>query len=368
MTSEHRARRNRKERLSRVKNILGLKKCSHILITDTVDVEYVCGFHASNAFVLISPDKNILFSDFRYREAARAFCRSHAQWRFVESRENNFSIFQEFCPVGSALGFQSTGLSVDLFDKLRRSLPKRRFVKLADSIVNALVAKEEFEIDLMLEAARIGDSAFVSTLEILRPRVTEKEVALFLEQQCRNGGSEKPSFDTIVLFGGRSALPHGEPSDERLKKGDWVLIDFGCTVDGFSSDMTRTVVAGKANGRQKEIYGIVLEAQQKARGCVKEGVSACGVDRCAREEIEKAGYAKYFGHATGHGVGRRIHESPRVSRDNKAILQRRTVITIEPGIYIPRFGGVRIEDMVVVQQGGSRLLTNAPRHLMELDI
>ena len=318
--------------------------------------------------MLISPDKNLLFTDFRYKESARGFCRTHAQWRFIETKENNFSILQEFCAVGSVIGFQSNELTVDLFDKLRRSLPKRRFIKLADSITNVLASKQEFEVDLMHKAARIGDEAFVRTLEFLKPRITEKEVALFLEQQCRKGGSEKPSFDTIVLFGCRSALPHGKPSDERLKKGDWVLIDFGCTVGGFSSDMTRTVVAGKANGRQKEIYGIVLEAQQKARDCVKEGVSACMVDRCAREEIEKAGYAKYFGHATGHGVGRRIHESPRVSRDNKAILQRDTVITIEPGIYIPRFGGVRIEDMVIVQQGGSRLLTNAPRHLMELDI
>jgi Xaa-Pro aminopeptidase len=147
-----------------------------------------------------------------------------------------------------------------------------------------------------------------------------------------------------------------------------VLIDFGCTVGGFSSDMTRTVFAGRANPRQKEVYGVVLDAQQKARDCVREGVAARVVDRCAREEIEKAGYARYFGHATGHGVGRRIHEPPRVSRDNKAILQRGTVITVEPGIYIPRFGGVRIEDMVVVEPDGSRLLTHAPRQLIELNV
>ena len=132
--------------------------------------------------------------------------------------------------------------------------------------------------------------------------------------------------------------------------------------------MTRTVVAGKANGRQKEIYGVVLHAQQKARDCVREGIAACLVDGCARKEIEEAGYGRYFGHATGHGVGRRIHEAPRVSRDNKTILQSGMVITVEPGIYIPRFGGVRIEDMVVVRDGGSRLLTNAPRHLIELDV
>jgi Xaa-Pro aminopeptidase len=361
-------KKRHENRLSRVKEILSLKKCSHVLVTNTVDVEYVCSFHSSNSCALISRNKNLLFTDFRYREDARAFCRINTQWRFIETRENDFSVLQEFCPVGSIIGFQSNDLSVDLFDALRRGLKKRRFVKLADSLANVLASKQEFEIDLMHKAARIGDESLVRTLEFLRPRITEKDVARFLEQQCRERGSEKPSFDTIVLFGGRSALPHGKPSDERLKKGDWVLIDFGCTVGGFSSDMTRTVVAGKASGRQKEIYGVVLEAQQKARYCVREGVAAGMVDGCARGKIEKAGYARYFGHATGHGVGRRIHETPRISRDNKTILQRGMVITIEPGVYIPRFGGVRIEDMVVVQHGGSRLLTNAPRQLIELDV
>lgn len=355
-------------RLSRVKKILDLKKCSHILITDAVDVEYICGFHSSNACVLISRRKNLLFTDFRYKEAARALTRAHSEWRFVEAKENDFSILKEFCPAGSVVGFQSTDLSVDRFDRLSRSLKKRRFIKLADSLTNVLAPKQEFEIDLMHRAALIGDNAFARTLDFSSPGKTEKEVARFLEQECRNGGSEKPSFDTIVLFGDRCALPHGKPSDRTLKKGEWVLIDFGCTVGGFSSDMTRTVVAGKANPRQKEVYGVVLDAQQKARGCVREGVAACMVDRCAREEIEKAGYARYFGHATGHGVGRRIHEPPRVSRDNTTILQRGTVITIEPGIYIPRFGGVRIEDMVVVEHNGSRLLTQAPRQLLELNV
>jgi Xaa-Pro aminopeptidase len=355
-------------RLSQVKNILGLKKCGHILITDTVAVEYVCGFHSSSAFVVISLRKNLLFTDFRYKEAARAFCRYNPQWRFIETKENDFSILKGFCPERGVIGFQSTDLSVDRFDLLRRNLKKRRFVKLADSLANVFASKQEFEIGLMHEAARIGDAAFARVRAFLRPGITEKEAALFLEDECRKGGSEKPSFDTIVLFGDRCALPHGIPSDRRLKKGEWALIDFGCTTGGFSSDMTRTVVAGKASGRHKEIYGVVLDAQQKARDCVREGVAAGDVDKCARNEIEKAGYGKYFGHATGHGVGRRIHESPRISRDNKTILQRGTVITIEPGIYIPRFGGVRIEDMVVVEQDGSRPLTNAPRHLIELDI
>jgi Xaa-Pro aminopeptidase len=196
--------------------------------------------------------------------------------------------------------------------------------------------------------------------------VSEKEIAQRLVVVCRAGGSEKPSFDTIVLFGARSALPHGKPSHAQLKNGDFVLCDFGCTVNAFASDMTRTIVMGKADTRQKEIYGIVLAAQKAARSHVQEGVMARYVDKCARDFIAGAGFGEYFGHATGHGVGRRIHEKPRISRDNNALLKTNMVITVEPGIYIPGFGGVRIEDMVAVGRGCTAALTRFSKELIEV--
>ena len=177
----------------------------------------------------------------------------------------------------------------------------------------------------------------------------------------RSGRRSTPLF----CLGRRAALPHGIPSDARLAAGDWVLCDFGCTVQGFMSDMTRTFVMGRASARQKRIYDAVLRAQESARYAVTAGVRTSDVDKCARDVITAAGYGPLFGHATGHGVGLRVHEKPRIASSDKSILQPGTVITIEPGVYHPRFGGVRIEDMVVVKKGGGETLTASPRRLIE---
>jgi len=189
-----------------------------------------------------------------------------------------------------------------------------------------------------------------------------------LESLCQRYGSEKPPFDTIVLFGNRSALPHGEPSERKLKQGDWMLFDFGCTIQGFCSDMTRTVIMGKADNRQRQIYNVVLDALEQAKRAVYPGVTAAEVDSCARSVIEKAGYGDAFGHATGHGAGLRVHEAPRINKGSDGVLSEGMVFTIEPGIYLKGFGGVRIEDMVVVTGKGPRCLTKTSRRLLELQI
>jgi Xaa-Pro aminopeptidase len=196
--------------------------------------------------------------------------------------------------------------------------------------------------------------------------MTERQVRDLLEEQCRKHGSEGPAFDTIVLFGRRSALPHGVPTNARLRDGDFVLFDFGCTIDGLRSDITRTFVKGTASARQRQVYRTVQEAQRLARRGVRARVSCATVDRLAREHIDRAGFAQCFGHATGHGVGYRIHEGPRVSATAASRLPEGCVVTVEPGIYIPSLGGVRIEDMVCVTRTGARILTGFPRRLMEI--
>lgn len=218
----------------------------------------------------------------------------------------------------------------------------------------------------MRRAARIGDAAFARIVTELRPGISEHETALLLEEHCRALGSEGPSFDTIVLFGARSALPHGRPGSARLKRGDFVLLDFGCMLGGLCSDMTRTVVFGKASETQTRVYKTVLSAQTVGRKAVRAGVGVAEVDKAARDVIIAAGYGDFFGHATGHGVGRRIHEAPRVAQKSKAVLTPGAVVTVEPGIYLPDVGGVRIEDMVVVTGSGANVLTRAPRQLMEI--
>jgi Xaa-Pro aminopeptidase len=355
-------------RLITIKKMLDTRKCGYILVTNSIDCEYISGFHASNVFLLISRAKNLLFTDFRYKEAAEAFCRNNPSWRFILTVENGLSLLSSYCAEGSSIGIQSNSMSIDEFDRLKRCLKKARFVKLGSAVSELFIVKSALEISLMAEAARIGDRALKHTLKKLKAGISEKDVAFILEDECRKAGSEKPSFDTIVLFGKRTALPHGRPSNARLKNGDFVLFDFGCTRGGFASDMTRTVVAGAASRRQKAIYRIVAEAQSKAREAVSENVVASVVDKSARNVIEDAGYGAYFGHATGHGIGRMVHEQPRIARTMNIELPEGAVVTVEPGIYIPDFGGVRIEDMVVVRKNGHETITASPRHLMEIDL
>jgi len=353
------------ERLAEAQAFVTHHRYTHIILSDSVDIEYLSGFRSSNVHCLVTARKNILFSDFRYKEAALAFCKLSRTWKFSEIRESDFSFFRTFIPKGSVAAYQSDVLTVDQFATLRKILPDVKLVKLHQSFAGVLQPKTEPELQSLRQAAAIGDRAFDHVVRTVRAGMTEIDVARIIENRCRTLGSEKPSFDTIVLFGRRAALPHGQPSGVRLAAGDWVLCDFGCTVNGFCSDMTRTFVMGKASSRQKRIYDIVLRAQESGKNAVAAGVKACDVDARCRSVISKAGFGKQFGHATGHGVGRRIHESPRISKNDTTILRNKTVITIEPGIYIPSFGGVRIEDMVIVRDVGCEVMTHAPRTLIE---
>jgi Xaa-Pro aminopeptidase len=352
-------------RLNRVKKFLEQGSLTRIFLSDSVDIEYLTGFHSSNVYCIVSKQSAFICTDFRYREAVFAWRRKNRSWKYLEIKENDFSFLKSAFGAGSVVGFQSNVLTVDQYSMLRLRCPGVRFVRLPRSFADVFVPKLDEEIECMRQAAAIGDKVFDKMVRFARPGITEKELAGFCENECAKRGSERPSFETIVLFGKRAALPHGKPSEARLLNGDWVLCDFGCTVNGLASDMTRTFVMGKASSLQKKLYGVVLRAQENARSSVAAGVRACDVDKSARSVITAAGYGSFFGHATGHGVGRRVHEKPRISSADTSILQSGTVITVEPGIYGPRFGGVRIEDMVVVRENGSEALTASPRHLIE---
>lgn len=355
-------------RLRRIKKFLEKSPFTCIFLSDTIDIEYLTGFRSSNVYCIISKRHNILCSDFRYREAALAFCRTHRDWGFLEIKENDFSSLSAAFGAHGIVGFQSHVVTVDQFRMLRARCPGVRFAHLPKDFQDIFVPKLPGEILYMRKAASIGDEAFGVMLSRARPGITEKELTVVCEDECRKRGSERPSFDTIVLFGRRAALPHGRPSNTRLRRGDWVLCDFGCTVEGFASDMTRTFVMGRASARQKKLYEVVYRAQEIGHRSVAAGVRACDVDSCVRQTIAKAGYARLFGHATGHGVGLRVHEKPRIGANDKSILQKGTVVTIEPGIYDSRFGGIRIEDMVVVRENGCEVLTKSPRHLIEAGV
>ncbi len=353
-------------RLAALRCMPGGKSWSHILIMDSVDVAYISGFVSSNVALLINRRKNRLFTDFRYHAEATLFCRQHPEWTYQPVRASMTDALAKFIPPGAVVGFQSDRMTVDELNALKKQTRGVRFVSCSERINEWLMVKYPEEIAAMQRAAGIGDAAFCQLIGDIRPGVTEQGLVRKLEQYCGERGSEKPSFDTIVLSGERSALPHGRPGPARLQRGEFVLIDFGCTIDGFSSDMTRTVVLGKATRRQRSLYRIVYEAQKKAREQAKAGMAASEIDALARDPIAGAGFAGEFGHALGHGVGRRIHEAPRISEKVSLRVPANTVITIEPGIYFSGFGGIRIEDMAVMEKDGARLLTHSPRELIEV--
>jgi Xaa-Pro aminopeptidase len=353
-------------RIAAVFKILRTHRCTHLLVSDSVDVEYISGFSSSRALLLISPGKNLLLSDFRYREAAESFCKKERAWQFMLLTQDDYTALAAQVAPRSRIGFQADAVTVDELGKMEKTLPRSRFIPIAAEISDIAIAKGEKEIAAMKKAASIGDKAFSRILPMLKPGVTELAIARALDRICGDLGSEKPSFDTIVLFGARSAMPHGRPGPARLKKSDFALFDFGCTVNGFCSDMTRTVVFGKASTRQRGIYAIVNKAQTAARKAARAGMAASALDAVARDIIAGAGFGEAFGHGLGHGVGRRIHERPRVSPKSPATLQAGSVVTIEPGIYLPGEGGVRIEDMVALTPTGARLLTASPRELLEV--
>jgi len=355
-------------RIRAVRRIIAERGCTHALVTDMADIFYISGFRSSGAALLVAPRQLDLFADFRYKAAAEEFCRG-GKWRFTLIENSGFKYLSKRIRPLSVVGIQSDAVTVDQFGELKKALPGVKLIPLSGDVADVAVRKLPSEIESMKAAARIGDKALKALLPHIKKPITEAALARTLEGLCSEFGSEKPAFDTIVLFGERSALPHGRPGERKLRDGDFILIDFGCTVDGFCSDMTRTFVYGEATEEQRAVYNAVLRAQRCACLAARAGMKCCELDGVARSSIADSGYdGDLFGHGTGHGVGLRIHERPKVSKNVETTLPENCVVTIEPGIYVPDFGGVRVEDMVVLHKGGSTTLTHTPRKLMELPI
>lgn len=351
-------------RLKAVEHCLNENKCTYLLITEPADVEYICGFRSSNAAVIISAKDKILFSDFRYKSSAEQFLKRNSDWKFVLAKESLYSTIAECFKPGDVVGFQSDVLSVDTFTKLKKAAKKVTLVPLSGTISAVSVPKSNSEIQFMKKAAAIADKSFQELLSVIKPEMTEIEAARHLELLCLKNGSEGPSFETIVLSGPHSALPHGKPGNSKLSKGTFILIDFGCKYKGFCSDMTRTFAIGSASSRMKKVYTTVLDAQLRACSSARAGIFSDELDKVARDVIVAAGFGEHFGHALGHGVGLRIHEQPRVSPHTHVLLEAGSVVTIEPGIYIAGFGGVRIEDMVVLSEKKADIITSTPKELL----
>jgi len=327
-----------------------------VFISSYPNIFYYSGFTSSDARLVITKNKQILFTDSRYTIQARQQALDYEVCDIGKIEEKIKSINAEI------LCFEEEDISVLQFSKMQKyRLKLKPFSK---SIRLPREIKDKNEIKLISEAESLGDEAFLHILDFIKVGRSEKEIALELEFFMRKRGACALSFETICASGVRSAMPHGVASDKKIENGDFVTLDFGCIIDGYCSDMTRTVVVGEASEKQREVYNIVLDAQKAALQILKEGVLCSDGDKAARDVIDAAGYGKEFGHSTGHSVGIEIHETPNLSAKSEDILKSGNVVTVEPGIYIDGFGGVRIEDLVQITPNGIVNLTKSEKDLL----
>jgi len=346
-----------------------------LLLTHEPDVHYLCGFTGSNAALLILPRRAVLLTDGRYTTQAREQCADTG----VRVR-----IGKHLLPQACALllragvasaAFDSSRTQVAALERMQAALPESMskarqlgfFKPLPGSPVAALrQVKDKDELHLIEEAALVGCKIFDTALTHMAAGVPERDIAAELEYAARKLGADAMSFETIVASGKRSALPHGHASGQGLPRRGFVTLDFGVMLRGYCSDMTRTVYIGKPTREEKEAYAAVLAAEQAGIEAVRAGVTAGKVDRVTRGTLRRHGLAKFFTHSTGHGVGLEIHEGPRIGAKAQDVLAAGMVITVEPGIYLPDRFGIRIEDMVVVEEKGARVLTPTPKELLTL--
>jgi Xaa-Pro aminopeptidase len=329
---------------------------------------YMTGFTGSSGYVLLAGEHALLLTDFRYvvQAATEAPCFDVIR----HASPYRVTLAAEVAARGiSRLGFEAEHVSVAEHRRLEAELPGVTLVPAEGLLEQLRLVKDSNEIERIAAAVDCSDKAFAEVLAIgaIKPGATELSVAAALESAMRRGGSTRPAFDTIVASGPRSALPHGRASGRVICAGDLVTMDFGATVDGYCSDITRTVIVGEASAEQRRLYDLVLAAQLAGVDAIRAGRTGCAVDAVAREIIAAAGHAEHFGHGLGHGVGLAVHEGPRLSTvgaDDPLVPGM--VTSVEPGVYIPGWGGVRIEDLVVVTQDGCQVLTKAPKQLIEV--
>ena len=363
-TSTGKRDRMNKRRFRWVSHLLVEKNLDGFLVTSLENIRYLSGFTGSDATLLLTETHKYLLTDSRYTTQARLESGGYEVVEYVKKIPGIAETVRA-CHL-KRLGFESQHMthatSTDLTDRLQETA----LVPLDEEIRSARIQKEASEIRTMRKAIAIAEEALLGNLHLLKPGISEREVALEIEFEMRRLGAESIAFDTIVASGSRGALPHGKASEKKLAKGDMVIIDFGACFQGYHSDQTCTVCLGHPKPEQKKIYAIVKEAHDRAIASITAGVPLRDIDRKARQLIDQQGYGPRFGHSLGHGVGLAVHEEPRISPDSAGVAEEGMVFTVEPGIYIPEAWGVRIEDMVLVERSGCEILTQIDKELKVL--
>lgn len=353
------------ERIARLREQMRAQGLDAVLVTGLPNIRYLSGFTSEDGSLLITYENAYLLTDFRYIIQAKE--QTAGAYTIVELLPRQTvqtlqeKLRQDAC---KRLGFEQLQMSV-----ARRSSMDElevEFVPFSEALAKLRIIKSAEEIEKLQKAQNIADAAFLELLQVIRPGMSEKRVVAELLYICGKLGSEGPSFEPIVGSGPNGAMPHAVPGDRILQKGDLVVLDFGCIFAGYCSDMTRTFAIGQPSDFQKEIYGIVLEAQTKALAALRPGITGKELDAVARDHISAKGYGKDFGHSLGHGFGLQVHEAPTASIYGEDALQAGMTVTVEPGIYIENQFGVRIEDCCVLTEGGHRNFVSASKELIIL--
>ena len=352
-------------RINLLKEKLVKEKVDGVLLYKPENRRYISGFTGSTGYVLITKNKTLFVTDFRYIEQAKDQCVNYEIVQINKDYTIHNIIKEENI---KKLAIEDDYATYGFIQEITEKNNHMEIIPLKGLLTNLRMIKEKEEIDIIKKSANITDDAFNHILTVIKVGMTEREVANELEHYMKKLGASGPSFDFIVASGKRSSLPHGVASNKVIEDGDFVTIDMGCVYEGYCSDMTRTFVMGRATDKQKEIYDIVLEAQEAALMSIKPGITGFELDKVARDIISNKGYGENFGHSLGHGVGLEVHELPRIANHESANteLAPGMVITDEPGIYIPDFGGVRIEDLVVVTEDGCEILSKSTKELIEI--
>jgi Xaa-Pro aminopeptidase len=352
-------------RLTKLRKSLLEHDLDAILVSQPENRRYLSGFTGSAAILAISADRAILATDFRYHEQMQ---REAPDFELAKIKTR----FQDLLPEIVAdlgvkrLGFESEHVTVDQLKTFSEATDGVEWVPLKETVEKLRTMKEEDEIEALRRSAALNDEAFAHLLEVIKPGMTELEAAWVIESYMRTHGAKKIAFPVIFAAGPNGALPHAQPGDYVIKEGEPIVIDMGCVVDGYCSDMTRTICLGASGARQPsdkylEVWNLALKAQEAALTGIRAGTTGVEADALARNIIEEAGYGEQFGHGLGHGVGLAVHEWPRASKLSEDTYEAGMSLTVEPGIYLPGEFGVRIEDLVIIREDGVENLTGTPK-------
>lgn len=348
-------------RLERLRQQILKEGIDAYVVTRPENGRYMSGFTGGEATLYITLERACLLTDFRYIEQAKA---QAPDFEIIKTGLDHFATLAEIGQQARRVGFEGDFVTFQGYGKLKEAFLQAELLSLPELISHLRSVKDRTEIELIRKAVKIADDAFANVLKTIDIGQTEEEIGLNLEYSMRRAGASGGSFDFIIASGVRSALPHGTASSKKIQPGEFLTMDFGAIYHGYCSDITRTVFLGEPEERHREVYELVLAAQLAGIKEVAPGRKGKEVDAAARKIIAEAGYGDYFGHGLGHSVGLAIHEGPNFNMREERLLEPGMVITVEPGIYIPNWGGVRIEDIVLVTETGCEVLTQAPKEFI----